>query len=498
MQTPSLLSQSDQPLRPAGLNGIRPSTSEKKAANRAARMVATACSVICGIVGLSGLGCSPEVQFQANELEWYKQEKLAAFQDGKSFDEIHRHDVADIMTSWFGTPNQPFFPLVEGDQDPASELVSGAHLKLSAGPVSADRLHRTQGLYREHCAHCHGISGDGAGPTAPFLDPYPRDFRHSKFKFKSSPTGTPPSKADLKLILLNGIPGSAMPSFRLLDDHELDSLVDYVIYLSVRGTTERLLIGGVRELGEDQPRFVSLPPATRISELKEDPQAAEQAPNSVVTNASPDPKATPAADDAPAADPSGFDPAVLLDELDYLSEDYLAPVTGKWLDALEFADQTPTPPAWVLDESSAAYAENLALGQALYLGQANCKQCHGDTGVGDGQLNNFDDWTNDWLKVEGINPSDPQAYQVYMAAGALAPRPILPRNLRSGVYRGGSRAEDIFRRIRYGIEGTPMPASLTLSDDQVWALVAYVQHLPFAAISRPKSSDQPNNLKSIR
>ena len=35
--------------------------------------------------------------------------------------------------------------------------------------------------------------------------------------------------------------------------------------------------------------------------------------------------------------------------------------------------------------------------------------------------------------------------------------PIKPRDLTSGVYRGGRRPLDIYRRIHAGIKGTPMP-----------------------------------------
>ncbi len=43
-------------------------------------------------------------------------------------------------------------------------------------------------LYRRHCLHCHGVSGAGDGPTAPFLYPRPRDYRKGLFKFTSTPS----------------------------------------------------------------------------------------------------------------------------------------------------------------------------------------------------------------------------------------------------------------------------------------------------------------------
>ena len=456
------------------------------------------------------VGCTPEPQFRANNLEWYKQEKLAGLEDGTHFEPVHFQDVSDIMTAWFGTPDRPFFPLISGEEDPASALVSAKWLVESAGAVSSDRVDKHQGLYREHCAHCHGISGDGAGPTASFLNPYPRDFRLSKFKFKSTPTGTPPTKDDLKKILRNGIPGTAMPSFRLLKDDELEALSDYVTYLSVRGSVERFLIASVRELGDDVPRMVSLPNSKRLSDLlleksgsrsdstKAVPVTSESEGGAGSGNVGVELSDAESTQAGPGITVPALDEDVVLEELDYLSEDYLSPVTGKWMDSLQFEDETPDAPSWVMDAGASVHKEKVELGHKLYFGQANCKQCHGETSLGDGQLSNYDDWANDWLKIESVNPEDPEATAPYITVGALPPRPILPRNLRTGVYRGGDDAKDIFRRIKYGIEGTPMPASLTLTEDEIWALVAFVRQLPYQTLSRPKTEDRLTNEKSIR
>ena len=44
-------------------------------------------------------------------------------------------------------------------------------------------------IYRKNCLHCHGVSGAGDGPTAPFLYPIPRDYRKGIFKFTSTISG---------------------------------------------------------------------------------------------------------------------------------------------------------------------------------------------------------------------------------------------------------------------------------------------------------------------
>ncbi len=125
--------------------------------------------------------------------------------------------------------------------------------------VAADErntvLARGSALYRRHCLHCHGLAGDGRGPTGPWVHPHPRDYRQGQFKFMS--TGPldvrKPRRADLLRVLRQGIDGTSMPSFALLPDHELEYLVSYVIHLSLRGEVEyrtmlALLEGGKENL----------------------------------------------------------------------------------------------------------------------------------------------------------------------------------------------------------------------------------------------------------
>src|SRR5207249_2354556 len=101
---------------------------------------------------------------------------------------------------------------------------------------------------REHCAHCHGLSGDGVGSTATFLNPYPRDYRKGQYKFKRTAVGQTPTHDHLKKIVLEGVPGTAMPSFKLLPDLEVEALVEYVKYLSIRGEVERSLLRATADL----------------------------------------------------------------------------------------------------------------------------------------------------------------------------------------------------------------------------------------------------------
>jgi hypothetical protein len=106
--------------------------------------------------------------------------------------------------------------------------------------------------------------------------------------------------------------------------------------------------------------------------------------------------------------------------------------------------------------------------------------------MGDGETANYDDWTKDWINSVGVDPTIKSTYEDFLAAGALKPRPSRPRNLRLPVYRGGGRPQDLFLRIRNGIEGSLMPSNGVISDDDVWALVAYVKWLPFEKAGQEK------------
>ena len=111
-------------------------------------------------------------------------------------------------------------------------------------------------LYRTNCLHCHGLSGDGRGPTGPWVNPHPRDYRQGIFKFASSAQvqNRKPRRDDLKRVLVNGIEGTTMPSFHLLKADDLEAIISYIIHLSIRGETEfDVLTDLIREKEQGAP-----------------------------------------------------------------------------------------------------------------------------------------------------------------------------------------------------------------------------------------------------
>ncbi len=400
------------------------------------------------LVGLAGCGEPPQTVFKLNSVELLKQEKLF-LSGGQSFDDRYSTEIGTILTAFFGTPDQPRVPKVLPEEDPAAEVLSQEKLDAAAGPVLStlgDNGYHGKGLYREHCAHCHGITGDGAGRTARSLNPYPRDFRLGKFKFKSTPLRSMPTDDDMMQLLVKGVPGSSMPSFRGLLKSDLEALVDYVKYLTMRGQYERYLMAELSNLEEGEP-LINL---TASGVQDEDDPAKEK----------------------------------YLDSMfDLVGEGLVEDVVERWIDTDDNRSEVPDAPAAMLLD----HPDHQALvdqGRVLYYTGGNCAQCHGESVAGNGQTETFDDWTNEWIKSPGVDPFAPATYADFTAAGALPPRPILPRNLSSGEFRGGGQPEDIYLRIANGIEGTPMPAAATLESDQIWALVAYVKALPFIDVDQ--------------
>lgn len=389
-------------------------------------------------------GCSEPAQFRLNEVELLKLQYQQNAKD-EPLEAAKAQDVVDILAALFGTPDEPRFPSLAGDEDEATSIVDRNQLRRAAGPVSSDREGIQQGLYREHCVQCHGISGDGAGPTSAFLNPYPRDFRLGKFKYKSTKLGQRPLDADLRRTILEGIPGTGMPSFRTLPENDVNALIEYVKYLAIRGRVEYKLLGELAVLDPDE------------SLVDWDLRA-----------------------NADLASENGDSNA---DDLQSDYDDQLGTVAEIVLDELAIwesrkAAEIPAIPEWLLSRAD-PFTSNANLGRELFSGKANCAQCHGQTGLGDGQTENFDDWTNQWLKGANIDARDAEACAPFIAAGAFPPRAVRPRNLRTRVYRGGDRFADLYRRIANGIEGTGMPDSAALTEAEIWALVAYVVNLPY-------------------
>jgi mono/diheme cytochrome c family protein len=104
----------------------------------------------------------------------------------------------------------------------SSEQGQAAEPETAAGKV----------VYLQHCAACHGVNGDGAGPASVWLFPRPRNFSAGLFKIKTTPGTALPTDEDLFGTVTRGMPGSSMPSFTYLSEGERRDAVQYIKYLA--------------------------------------------------------------------------------------------------------------------------------------------------------------------------------------------------------------------------------------------------------------------------
>ena len=355
-----------------------------------------------------GCGPQPDAEFRLNT-------------EGRDVSEISPRQLREISKTsidWFGTPDVPKTP-----RGMPFEIES---LETAAGPMgrNIDSGER-QGLYRQYCAVCHGISGDGAGPLARTFDPHPRDFRLSIYKYTSTIAGARALREDLRRTLQAGLPSTGMPAFPALADEELDALVDYLIYFGIRGETELALFEEIVDQDGLQ---------RSTSEWQE--TVRDRAMSWSIAQWT-----------LPASEP----------------ENYVLDV--------------PKPPAVDLPEVLAA---SIAEGRELYLeDDAQCVSCHGEEGRGDGEnIDLFDDWNVD---KHGVRPQE----TARRASQFQLPLQVLrPRDFRQGIFRGGDELEDLYRRVHAGIKGTPMPGvgfsqgnEGVLTDEEIWHLVHYIRSL---------------------
>jgi len=342
---------------------------------------------------------------QEKEDNFFAQRKMI---DPTKISAENRKTLQDALDEFFGTPAEPKVELID----------TQARDKLKLSP---EQLAKGSHYYRIHCLHCHGVPGNGRGPTSRWINPHPRDYRQGIFKFQSvnqvskkgeeSKANQKPSRADLMRTLQEGIEGTAMPAFNLLSDGDLESLVSYVIHLSIRGEVEYDTIKTNFELNKDAG---TLDLKSRVNLKK------------------------------------------------YVK--LKTPLVGQaWLDAQ--SDPIPVVKFPFPETDVDKMKESVQRGQDLFLADveklkkkkievaASCVSCHTD--YGRQAKFRFDEW------------------------GTL----VKPADLTRGVYRGGRRPVDLYYRIHSGINGSGMANfGGTLSGQQIWDLVNFVRVLPYKAM----------------
>lgn len=159
--------------------------------------------------------------------------------DPKSVPQELRNKIGKELEKVFGTPARP--TVVAEDSDVMDQVVALKLADVRGEGYAFRTLAEGSRHYRRNCLHCHGLPGDGRGPTGPWLNPHPRDYRQGLFKFISTDValkGRRPRRVDLLRTLQRGIDGTSMPSFGLEAPDHLEELVSYVMHLSLRGEVE--------------------------------------------------------------------------------------------------------------------------------------------------------------------------------------------------------------------------------------------------------------------
>lgn len=329
---------------------------------------------------------------------------------------------ADTRTAVLSTESTK--PLAEGDQ-----------CSIDRGQVLKDG----RVLYMRHCSHCHGTAGDGKGPTAEYLNPRPRDYRHGIFKFTSTNAESKASRDDIARILKYGIPGTYMPSFLLLKDQELHAIVEYVRFLAMRGEYERKL---TIELATDFS-------TKQVEQQQKDGESRE----SILSNL------------------KGF----LAEDMKEQSVALGDELAEQWT-ASDTEDALIIPKVPRIADS----VESRRRGRELYLSKTlNCADCHGVDGAGNGpQTMAFE--------------KNPVTGELYPEAGLhdIWDNSNQPRNLQTGIYRGGRRPIDLFNRIHAGIKGSRMPSFKNTPEEDIWHVVNYILSVPFE--SEPGATGTPS------
>lgn len=223
--------------------------------------------------------------------------KQAVFLNARATEPDVREELGKVLTKWFGTPAKPLVLPIDDDLKTTLEALEKLPrmredftakqmeiVELQKNAKSADEIQALRDeiqklttdiqsreanvarkiddlqsattelrldeatlarggvVYRNYCQQCHGLTGDGNGPSAKQLVPMPRDYRQGLFKYITShpklETKRKPLRADLRRTIVNGLDGSPMPQFAALHSEDIEAVISYVIHLSIRGEAE--------------------------------------------------------------------------------------------------------------------------------------------------------------------------------------------------------------------------------------------------------------------
>lgn len=192
----TLAGKEAQPSQP-GVVAAAPAVATLPSAAVGEKLINDKSCLACHKLGNQDGGIAPDLSFAGlvRDEQWF----MEHFRNPRA-------RVADSIMPTFGFPD-------------ADYLAMTTYLKsLSAPPAFTSPAE----FYKGTCARCHGEKGDGHGPIAIYLDPYPRDL--TKVGFMNS-------KSDERLVtaIKEGVAGTSMaPWGRVINDEQVRSLLAYI------------------------------------------------------------------------------------------------------------------------------------------------------------------------------------------------------------------------------------------------------------------------------
>ncbi len=192
--------------------------------------------------------------------------------------ELHQKNIEEGLRKYFGSPTQPHIALptssvdqsTDNSADTADESdEANANQEIFTDIVDRRLLTHGGTVYRNRCAGCHGLTGDGLGDAAAYLQPKPRDYRPGVFKFTSTPYGSKPTRQDLVRTIRRGAKGTSMPAFPWMSEEDLDAVVEYVIYLSQRGEVEQFVAGIAEDEYDEEEELESFDFVEAVETIRE-------------------------------------------------------------------------------------------------------------------------------------------------------------------------------------------------------------------------------------
>ena len=386
-------------------------------------------------------------------------------------------------------------------------------------------------LYRKHCLYCHGVIGAGDGPTGEFLFPRPRDYRAGIFKFTSTnPVNAKPSRDDLRKTIRLGLHGTSMPGFEAnLNASEIEQVIDYLTFLSMRGETERYLIDEAMNaddkdadsaLGEDVVKEILskvtsswkdaetqvVNPSTR--RVKSSPESIRRGRDLYLSVSTTGPKLECASCHGASGKGNGaafVEPSIVSDvvfrrwPLDQAIDRSYRAEKDKANSGSHETPEAKSDPAGVAKflEDNPPVVAQLRKGRAL-MAEVPDKEFAEKLKADASAV-----VTEARALLPDLDDPDFRAYLVskmdlWSKSLDAWDSPLRPANLIDGTYKGGRRPLDLYWRISKGINGAKMPAHAgLLTDDQIWDVVNFVLAVPLDPGLLPEALPTPAKPHSV-